>query len=443
VLALYNESCSCNYISARFVREELQMDETEGDLVLVWVCKGLGRYEQRSVFWIAPNADFDLLFGQEDEFNSRHQEETQFNYGIESGILSKDLSSTKQRKEPRKSFQGGINDEFLLPVERSSTRRSTGKSPMPSLAEIKIQLAAQLDCSSERRLQHKKRRALNIFDPRYIFTAEDLINSKASEGTIPPTISIQDIPESDQTETIERIVRRNSAPLASDSTFKGNKRIHSEEHNSPSNTADRCPKSPKVRNRTARPMSTNLSLDHTFDHFLGEISKTATEPFVGHESTKIISVVQNINTQPIQEDLVQNSNKDQPLNASIGSPPDDILFSCMDRGISANLKIPHDSSSISLSSQHSDTLERNENDISQLLQSLDSTSAIKTSGKKTKGKRRKNGKSKISKDVKDWTNMKFDDFWTKDEVVNNWYHFDQLTQKTIWYDPPPLEKNPS
>jgi hypothetical protein len=151
VLALYNESCTCNYISARFARDQLHIPSSElghdadRHCVLVWVCEGLGRYEQRAVFLIAPNADFDLLFGQEDDFNSRNEVST---CGIESEALSEEFP----RRKPRKSFQGGINDEFLLPVEPSNTSTDdlAGRFRMSSLADIKTQLPIQLDSTLER-----------------------------------------------------------------------------------------------------------------------------------------------------------------------------------------------------------------------------------------------------------------------------------------------------
>jgi hypothetical protein len=93
-LALYNEACTYNYISRRFARDQLQTQPNEpsddGDCTLVWACEGLRRYEQRTVFWIAPDADFDLLFGPEDNLNTQ-SESNQFDCGIESGILSKEF----------------------------------------------------------------------------------------------------------------------------------------------------------------------------------------------------------------------------------------------------------------------------------------------------------------------------------------------------------------
>jgi hypothetical protein len=293
-LALYNEACTCNYISRRFATDQLQVQTNEscddGDCVLVWACKGLGRYEQQTVFWIAPNADFDLLFGREDDFNNQ-SESNQFNCGIQSGILSKEFP----RREPPKSFQGGINDEFLLPVERSNTSDSAGRSRMPSLAEIKSQLAAQLGCSPERKLKHKRRRALNIFDPNWMMSPEESMLGRRDGETATPTVTLQSPDEARLEET--PVVRDESVDLTDGSVFKGNKRVHSGEHSAPSTNAADCPKSPKLRHVRARALSIHATFDHKLQHVLAATSKAEEDPHVAQKHT-----VEIARSQPLLEE---------------------------------------------------------------------------------------------------------------------------------------------
>jgi hypothetical protein len=430
-LALYNESCRCNYISARFARDQLQIlssepsDDIDGDCALVWVCEGLGRYEQRSVFWIAPDADFDLLFGREDDFNSQSDEGSQFDCGIESGILSQELP----RKEPRKSFQGGINDEYLLPVERSKASDLAGRSRMPSLAEIKIQLAAQLDCSLERTLRHEKRRALNIYNPHYVASPGAPLRDRRHAHTARLAATTPEASEPDGSEGVDRTVRLESTDLCNGSIFKGNKRVHSEEHGSPSiDAVGGGLQSPKLRNVRARSMLTQLS-DQTVVNVLGEITKAGHVSCLNPEPSESKFTVEGLKEPPILEDK-NNTEQEDERHLSVGSAPDEVLFSCMDRECSLGDRNLHDSASISLSSRESSTLlESKAQDAPPPICSTSYKAAIESPGQQMKERRRS--------DVGDWTDKKFKEFWTDwDEKVGNWYHIDELTKKRIWYAPP-------
>jgi len=429
-LALYNESCRCNYISARFARDQLHIlssepkDDIDGDFTLVWVCEGLGRYEQRSVFWIAPDADFDLLFGREDDFNSQSDEGSQFDCGIESGILSQELP----RKEPRKSFQGGINDEYLLPVERLKASDLAEQSRMPSLAEIKIQLATQLDCSPERTLRHEKRRALNIYNPHYMASPGAPLRDGRQGHTapLPSTIPTASAPE--RCEGVDRIVRLESTDLCNDSKFKGNKRVHSEEHGSLSiDAVDGCLEFPRLRNVRARSMSTHLS-DQTFVSVLGESSEAGQVSCLNPEPSVSKSTVEGLKESSIPEDK-DDTEQENERQLSVASAPDEVLFSCMDREYFLGDRNLHDSASISLSSRESSTLESKAQVPSPQRCTTSYKAAIQSAGQQMKERRRSN--------VGDWTDKKFREFWTEwDEKVGNWYHVDESTKKRIWYAPP-------
>jgi hypothetical protein len=569
-LALYNEACTCNYISRRFARDQLQVQTNEpsddGDCTLVWACEGLGRYEQRTVFWIAPDADFDLLFGREDDFNNR-SESNQFNCGIQSGILSKEFP----RREPPKSFQGGINDEFLLPVERSNTFDPAGRSRMPSLAEIKKQLAAQLGCSLERKLKHNRRRALNIWDPRGISPEESILGRIDGETTT-HTVTLQS-PDEDRLEGTP-IVRDESVDVTDGSVFKGNKRVHSGEHSAPSTDAADCPKSPKLRYVRARPLSIHATFDYKLQHVLAATSKTEEDshvamkhtveiarsqrlleetkpsleaskryqydPLPRNDNIRLLSLLPGENNEDIhcslslsflseelqqrsceyevlsytwgssernhrvliddldfpvtanlfaalrgfrlcsqvrtlwvdaicinQDDISERHNQAQKMphifsaakkvlfwpgeegngttnlqnpvaEQDVSSVRDEILFSCMGREYSPSHRISHDGSSISLSPQEPGTrAESREGAIPPAL-TFDQVPSAEKPGKKAKRKRGPKGKVSVSKTEPSWAD-EFDKFWTKDQKAGNWYHFDELTQQRIWYDPPPLD----
>ncbi|KAM3066542.1 hypothetical protein ACMFMG_002256 [Clarireedia jacksonii] len=183
VQALYNDTCNYNYVSARFAQIHLGMKKSdgdttegqlEGDCTLIWQCSGLSRYKQRTVFWIVPDAKFDLIFGHDDEdFNPRFKtNRDQFRQGVRSGFLKKGPATVGKR-----SFQGAISgfDQYFRRntiVERptiaeSSTVNDNALKPCPvfTLEEIQEQISEQLACSEERRHKHELRRAVNIWNP--------------------------------------------------------------------------------------------------------------------------------------------------------------------------------------------------------------------------------------------------------------------------------------
>ncbi|CAG8960311.1 hypothetical protein HYFRA_00012385 [Hymenoscyphus fraxineus] len=96
-VALFNASSEHSWISKRFA-QKLGIIQTDGDFVegqgsqpikLAWRSKTLGRYIQRTVFMIAPFANFDVLFAEMQEENKRDSEPTFFQRGIEKGAMKK------------------------------------------------------------------------------------------------------------------------------------------------------------------------------------------------------------------------------------------------------------------------------------------------------------------------------------------------------------------
>lgn len=155
VLALYNASCERNYISGRFAayaRENHLVDkERKGIVALVWTCPGLGhsgRYKQRTIFWVAQDAAFDVLFCPENNNNVSINHAGQFDKGIEAGHLMKEIS-----------FEAGVHRGFLLPVYTSTeTNSSCSSTLMPTLSQIR----AQLDNNIEKESEYEMQSELNV-----------------------------------------------------------------------------------------------------------------------------------------------------------------------------------------------------------------------------------------------------------------------------------------
>jgi hypothetical protein len=236
-VALYNESCNDNYISARFARSLLQnlgrdIDDIDGDFTLVWVCEALGRYQQRNVFWIAKEAHFDLLFGYEKDFNIPKNQDNQFQCGINNGTLKTEF--------PRKSFQGGILEDYLLPMGTSSGSFDGNLGfRMPSLVDIKIQLAAQLASSPERKRRHDLRRALNIYDPQptVLQIRRSLQWDRHTASESDGSVEIPDPSQQIENRTSKSLSAQENGSEQSDTfTFKGTKRVRPDQNN----TGVRC-----------------------------------------------------------------------------------------------------------------------------------------------------------------------------------------------------------
>jgi hypothetical protein len=111
---------------------------------------------------------------------------------------------------------------------------------MPSLADLKTQLAIQLYSTLERKLMHEKQQTLNIYGPRFTFSREEL---RDDETTVPNDCAVK---------TPKHSLLAESVDLTGGSIFKWNKRFYAEEHSVlPTDAAD-CLKSPKLRHLRAK-----------------------------------------------------------------------------------------------------------------------------------------------------------------------------------------------
>jgi hypothetical protein len=136
-LALFNASSEHSWISKRFA-EKLgiitQDRGTEGggfteSVKLAWKCPALGRYVQRTVFMIALLADFDVLFAEQRDENSRPSERDQFQRSIQKGLL-------------KRVVQKGIADGTMLRVVHNPSGGSADPATpvMPTIAQLEAQL---------------------------------------------------------------------------------------------------------------------------------------------------------------------------------------------------------------------------------------------------------------------------------------------------------------
>jgi hypothetical protein len=188
---------------------------------------------------------------------------------------------------------------------------------MPSLAEIKKQLASQLGCSLERKLKHKRRRALNIWDPHWMKSPEELILGKIDGDATTDTVTFELPDEGGIEET--PVAREKSVDLTDGSVFKGNKRVHSGEHSAPSTDAADCPKSPKLRNLRAKPLAMHATFDHKLEHVLVAISKTEEGSHLAQTPTVEIARGQSLleETKPSLEPLKRYEYEPLPRNDNI------------------------------------------------------------------------------------------------------------------------------
>ena len=445
-VALFNESCNRNYVSSQFAKNRLRIlnnnteEDVDGDCRLVWVCEGLGRYQQRTVFWIAKDADFNLLFGYEQNQNTPDHQNQQFQNGINNGTLKTEL--------PRwKSFQGGIKDDFLLPVGRVADENYLSGSPrMPSLADIN-QLVVQLGSSSERKQQHDKEKALNTFDSRRIIDQADFFCSEDPSDSTAPVII--EIPERD------KFNLRSSATLAMDDSnqpinyiFKGNKRTHLEPQSSSlTGQPEELHRSPKVRNARVgcpcRCVAANL-LNNGIP--LGQENSDANGNVFSSDSNSLSTASAEEHPIFFQDPEMSRviPEGQQPSRRSPAGTEEELLFSGMNRDDSpCTSTILRASSSISLSSKSLD------------IQSISRESAAieadvrdpicQPTRKTKKGKRKRRPKT-IDKPLiatADSHDKKFHEFWKRDEAKGNWFHVDKGTSKITWYEAPPWSTSPS
>jgi len=446
-VALFNESCNRNYISSQFAKNRLRIldnnveEDVDGDCWLVWVCEGLGRYQQRTVFWIAKDADFDLLFGCEQNQNTPDHQNQQFQNGINNGTLKTEL--------PRwKSFQGGIKDDFLLPVGWVADEDYLSENPrMPSLADIKGQLAVQLGSSSERKRQHDREKALNTLDPGHIIDRADFFCGEDPNDSTEPVII--EMPERDKFSLLSSgtLATDDSKQPINDIFKKGNKRTHQEPRSSSlTDELEELHRLPKVRNvRVGCPcrcVAANLLNDgipperENLDAN-GNLLSSDSSSLSAASAEKRPAVVQDPNMSRVIPE-------GPPSRRSTAGTEEELLFSGMDRGNSpCTSTISRTSSSISLSSKSLDIqlISRESAAIE-----ADVGNPIYQPKRKTKKGKRKRRPKTIDKPLiatADSHDKKFHEFWKRDEARGNWYHVDKVTSKVTWYEAPPWSTSPS
>jgi hypothetical protein len=114
-------------------------NDSERTISLDWEYKALGRYQQRTVFTIAPEARFRVLFGPENNENGQTQQPDLFENRIKSGELKTEI--------PKISFQQGIEEGIMQRVALASASVAELEEEEPaaqifSLAELEPQLDA-------------------------------------------------------------------------------------------------------------------------------------------------------------------------------------------------------------------------------------------------------------------------------------------------------------
>lgn len=129
VIALYNTASKYDFISQRFAKETLRIgarheydtkrDGRAENIALLWSCSGLERYRQKTVFVVAPLADFNVLFGGGKE---------EINQLPDQREISRSL---------KESFQQGIEKGALVPVEQMSEASGSSQA-RSSLADLEV-----------------------------------------------------------------------------------------------------------------------------------------------------------------------------------------------------------------------------------------------------------------------------------------------------------------
>jgi hypothetical protein len=424
-VALYNESCNYNYISARFAQYLLRnlgrdIDDVDGDFTLVWVCEALGRYQQRNIFWIAKEAHFDLLFGYEKDFNTPENQDNQFQCGINNGTLKMEF--------PRKSFQGGIQEDYLLPMGTSSNGFDGNLGfRMPSLVDIKLQLAAQFASSPERKRRHDLRRALNIYDPQPTILQTrcsselDQRTAADSDSSVRvPSASLQIESASCESPSVQEKSLEQSDAL----TFKGTKRVRPDQNS----TGCSC-------RRVVETVSAEVPSQKPFTN-----SKPPS-PALDQEPLSMAWPPNSFSNNSVFHKICEESDGTletvQPSSRSVSKiAEEEILLSGMDRTESCEKKVSRDDSSISLSSNESGMLSHRRESVTVLVEDCGQHLPVNICRQESK-RRRRSGPESTEIVTAALSDRKFNEFWKWDAERENWYHFDERKKTMIWYKPPP------
>jgi hypothetical protein len=159
--ALYHRATKHDWISRRYAQERLHVfeypriskksdSETRraiGKLELRWTCKELSSFQQTSKFYVAPHADFDVLFGYKTGSSQLRRRKININGALGtierhkvtnggiSGRTLDGLQAPSGSSTGNVSFEKGIRDGILLPVDNEVRNEEEGLL-RPSLADL-------------------------------------------------------------------------------------------------------------------------------------------------------------------------------------------------------------------------------------------------------------------------------------------------------------------
>ena len=363
-----------------------------------------------------------MLFGYEKDFNTPKNQDNQFQCGINNGTLKMEY--------PRKSFQGGILEDYLLPMGTSSSGFDGNLGfRMPSLVDIKIQLAAQLASSPERKRRHDLRRALNIYEPHSSVLRKrrssdwDRHTASESEGSV-------EIPDASRQNTTSKFLpaQEEGSEPPDTFTFKGAKRVRPDQNS----TGVRC---------SCRRVGVEVPAAEVPSEGSSTTCKLAS-PALDQEPLSMAwpqsSFCKDSISQKICEESDEMLETIQPYSRSFRKiAEEEILLSGMDRRESCEKKVSREDSSISLSSNESGISSHRRESGSLLVEDCGQHHPVNICRQEPKRRRRSGPESTESTTTVAWSDKKFNEFWKWDTERQNWYHFDERKETTIWYKPPP------
>jgi hypothetical protein len=411
VLALYNASCERNYISGRFAtyaRNNQLLDMTElkedsGEIVaLIWTCPGLGRlgrYKQRTIFWVAPEAVFDVLFGPEKNFNALPHHTGQFDEGIKAGQLTREI--------PPMSFETGVDEGFLLPVNTSTT--ADDKLPavlMPTLTEIQ----AQLDYNSQKDIEYERMSELNNgrIALMHLESSESFENANEGDSLLASPPASDNGASWHEAGSSTKHPSKRSYSLRSEQISSGE--VKADERRRKSLKSETGSMSMPYRRSASEDPSSNTYPTKLpclqSDEFLSRIDDRQKD--IGFSSTAIALAAQGSSVEPYP------------------SPPPSTRL--------------HDASSEAVKVEISASVGRGN---SEPHQRLDGRGLQEPSRKKELREKRiktKNSigkKNRLSKGSLHFPNLSFDQYWTLDLESGEYFHEDERTGERLLYKPPP------
>ena len=441
-VALYNAALPRNYISGPFAEKLGYKSGSRRTICLVWACKALGRYRQRTVFCVAPDARFDILFGPEDNDNVQQPQLDLFQNGIKSGELKTEFASGKI------SFQKGIEEGIMQRVAQSSASNN-------QLVETEVgfqiwtlaELENQVDTDPQKELEYKQQQDLNYGRADFPF------KSQADEsGSEMPSRTSSPIP-----------VPRRHASLGDDESLKagslgkaGSKRSHSERNDEESESVDAdfvlSARSPKLR--SLRALSVEPALPSVAPPVLGGLEphrihrkkSSRNNRRISQQSFEVI-----YNTAPQLDACVPNRlgepvilDRRPSLNSAPSLQPlveDDGRGKVLDDENNALPQGNIPSSNLYISPPASCSGE----DLAVPLPENDAAdqaaSSKRQQARSDLKKRNRKSKGDLSIDwaahVSHLTTQDGSEYWAWDTETRRYFHLDTVTGKKSWYLPPP------